>query len=215
LIKTMAAMEEYGQPSFRRLHFTGQLPGQLKQLYGPNAVEAITGMEVTKQNVGNRLAQPYRYAVLATHGILDNHLPYVQEPALVLTQVTPAVSGNTGAASPDDPLAGFLTLTDVMGLKIPASLVSLTACSTGLGRELTGEGVMNMGRAFQYAGVRHILMTLWSVSEITTVQLTERIFARLKNGQEPLDAVRGARADLRQAGYDHPYFWAPFILVGR
>lgn len=102
-----------------------------------------------------------------------------------------------------------------MGLKIPADLVALTACSTGLGRELTGEGVMNMGRAFQYAGARYILMSLWSVSEVTTVKLTERFFARLKEGQEPLDAVRGARADVRQDGYDHPYFWAPFILVGR
>jgi len=71
-----------------------------------------------------------------------------------------------------------------------------------------------MGRAFQYAGTRQVLMSLWSVDEEATVLFTERLFAHLKEGQDTLGALAAARSDLRQAGYVHPYYWAPFILVG-
>jgi len=90
----------------------------------------------------------------------------------------------------------------------------LTACQTGLGKEISGEGTMGMGRAFQYAGAKSVLMSLWSVSEGSSVQLVESFFKRLKEGKGKLEALKLAKDEIRKAGYDHPFFWAPFILVG-
>ena len=109
---------------------------------------------------------------------------------------------------------GFLTMTEVMDLDLDADLVALTACNTGVGKNLTGEGVMGMGRAFQYAGTKAVLMSLWSVEDESTNILTEKYFAHLKAGKDRLEALRLARQDLRQVGYEHPFYWAPFILVG-
>lgn len=117
--------------------------------------------------------------------------------------------------NPQEPAQdGFLTMSEVLGLELAAELVALTACNTGVGKHLTGEGVMGLGRAFQYAGAQSVLMSLWSVEDESTNLLTERVFAALQQGASPLAALQQARAALRQAGYAHPFFWAPFILVG-
>jgi CHAT domain-containing protein len=84
-----------------------------------------------------------------------------------------------------------------------------------VGEQVTGEGVMGLGRAFQYAGARGVLMSLWNVDEASTVLLVERFFGYLQQGKNTLEALRLARAEVRQAGYEHPFFWAPFILVGK
>jgi len=105
-------------------------------------------------------------------------------------------------------------MTEVMGLKLNAEVAALTACNTGMGKNLTGEGVMGMDRAFPYAGAKTVLMSLWSVAEKSTTLLTERFFSYLKESKDKLEALRLARADVRRDGYEHPFFWSPFILVG-
>lgn len=102
----------------------------------------------------------------------------------------------------------------VMGLKLNADMVALTACQTGLGRHISGEGTMGMGRAFQYAGAKSVSMSLWSVSENASVKLVESFFRNLKEGKGKLEALKLARHEIRKEGYDHPFYWAPFILVG-
>jgi len=83
-----------------------------------------------------------------------------------------------------------------------------------MGRQLSGEGVMGMGRAFQYAGSKSVLVSLWSVAEESTIKLTERFFLYQKQGKDSLTSLILARDDIRQAGYKHPFFWTPFILIG-
>ncbi len=73
---------------------------------------------------------------------------------------------------------------------------------------------MGMGRAFQYAGARSVLVSLWSVAEASTTHLVERFFSHLKNGADKVSALRQAREDVIRAGYRHPFFWSPFILIG-
>jgi CHAT domain-containing protein len=73
---------------------------------------------------------------------------------------------------------------------------------------------MSMGRAFQYAGARSVLMSLWSVAESPSIKLTESFFQHLKDGKSKLQALQMARSEIRNSGYDHPFFWAAFILVG-
>ncbi|MFC1834363.1 CHAT domain-containing protein, partial [Thermodesulfobacteriota bacterium] len=87
--------------------------------------------------------------------------------------------------------------------------------ATGRMRQrISGEGTMNMGRAFQNAGARSVLMSLWSVAESSSVRLVERFFTHVGKGKTKLEALNLARSDIRREGYDHPFFWAPFILVG-
>ena len=194
-----------GGAEFTRLMKTGKLADDLKRAYG-HEVDTLQGFDATEEGLRKRPLGQYRYEVFATHGILDNQIAYIQEPALVLSQV--------GVDARDRKRDGFLTMSEVMELKLNAEVAALTACSTGIGKSLSGEGVMHMGRAFQYAGARSVLMSLWSVAEDSTTLLAERFFSYLKEGKGNLDALRLGRMDVRKAGYQHPYFWAPFILVG-
>lgn len=87
-----------------------------------------------------------------------------------------------------------------MSLKMNADVVALTACQTGLGKELSGEGVMSMGRAFQCAGAKSVLMSLWSVAEDSSVVLTESFFRNVKAGKSKLEALRLAPCGDPQGG---------------
>ncbi|MBU0580034.1 MAG: CHAT domain-containing protein, partial [Candidatus Margulisbacteria bacterium] len=109
---------------------------------------------------------------------------------------------------------GFLTMGEVMNMKLGAEIAVLSACKTGLGETVSGEGIMGMGRAFQYAGAKSVLMSLWSVEAASTNMMTEKFFEVLKQGKSNSEALKEARAYIRSQGYEHPFFWAPFILVG-
>ena len=209
-------MAERGEiKDFDRLDSTGDSAKRLADMFGGTGqVDILTGFEANEDVVKQRLEQGYHYGLFATHGILGNNTPYLQQPALVLSLVAPdgKYLASEGTGSP-----GFLTLAEVMSLKIDSNLLALTACNTGRGGKggtLLGEGVMSMGRGFQYAGVESVLMSLWSVEDNSTNLLTEKFFAYLKQGKNKLEALRLARTDLRHEGYSHPYFWASFILVG-
>ena len=95
-----------------------------------------------------------------------------------------------------------------------ADIVALAAWQTVLGKELSGEGVMSMDRAFQYAGAKSVLMTLWAVAEESSVMLMESFFKHGKAGESKLKALKLAREEIRKESFEHPFFWAAFILVG-
>ena len=198
----MRAVEDEGGFSFPRLEETSVLAKRLDKIFD-NRVDLLEGMNATCANLKKHDLKKYRHLVFATHGILDNQVPGIREPALVLTQ--------TGNPEDED---GFLTMSEVMDLRLDATCSTLTACETGLGRNISGEGVMGMGRAFQYAGSRSVLVSLWSVAEQSTTKLTERFFYYLKIGKKSQEALKLARADIRRDGYEHPFYWAPFILIG-
>jgi len=194
--------------TFKPLEKTGQLFESLRQSYGSEIVDGLTRSKASEVELRRHLQlADYRYQIYATHGVIErSNLPGINQPALVLNQV--GVTSDAAAAD------GFLTLTDVMGLRMNTDLAALIACETGAGEELRGEGVQNMGRAFLYAGTRSVLMSLWSVEEGASVLLTERLFAHLHAGYDRISALRMAQEDLKNAGYGHPFFWAAFILVG-
>jgi len=204
-MRLMAAVEEEGKGEFRfdRLPQTGALAEDLKRLYGDKA-DVHTGLKADKANfladVAPNLSR-YGQIIFATHGVFTNQIPGIQEPFLALSMVPPGTDG-------------FLKMSDVMSLKMNADTVALTACQTGLGKDLSGEGVMSMGRAFQYAGAKSILMSLWSVAEETSTMLAATFFSNLKEGKTRLEALKLARDKVRAEGADHPFFWASFILVG-
>jgi len=192
-----------GDELSRRAALTGDLAQHLKRLYGAES-EVFTGLDANKAKflaeIGPRLPE-YRSVLLATHGYFGRDLPGVMEPVLVLTLIPPGTDG-------------YLRMSEVMALRMNADIVALTACHTGVGARVSGEGIMGMGRAFQYAGARAVLMSLWAVSERASVMLVESFFRNLKDGKGKLEALTQARSEIRKAGFDHPFYWAPFVLVG-
>jgi CHAT domain-containing protein len=116
---------------------------------------------------------------------------------------------------------GILTAEEIAAMNLAGvDWVVLSACQTGLGKVEAGEGVFGMRRAFQVAGVRSVVMTLWAVDDAATAQWIETLFEhRLHRGQTVAEAVRSSSLDMlrqrRDAGLDsHPYYWGAFVSTG-
>src|SRR4029079_9510969 len=100
-------------------------------------------------------------------------------------------------------------------LRLDADLVTLSACGTGLGREAAGEGLIGLTRAFQYAGARSVLASLWAVSDRSTAALMPRFYDRLRAGVPKDVALAEAQRELLHGHeFSHPYSWAAFELNG-
>lgn len=108
---------------------------------------------------------------------------------------------------------GFLTLTEVLDLRLDAQMVVLSACVTGRGRVMEGEGVLNFARAFHHAGARTVVVSLWEVASDVAVDFMKRFYGYLKAGKSRSDALRLAKKEIRTR-YPNPFYWAAFILHG-
>ncbi len=106
-----------------------------------------------------------------------------------------------------------MTLSKVLGLKLKARMVVLSACVTGRGKVMEGEGVGNFARAFQHAGARSVLVSLWPVASDPAVEYMTLLYGHLKGGKSRLEALQLARWAIK-AKYPQPFFWAVFILHG-
>jgi tetratricopeptide (TPR) repeat protein len=201
----MSAMEESSGGTFHlnRLVQTGELAETLEEVFQDRS-DIYTGLRANKQAVVSGKApdlRQYGNIVFGTHGFFSNDNPHFMEPVLVLTLVPTGTDG-------------FLRTSEVLGLNLSCDTVALTACQTGLGKQISGEGTLGMGRAFQYAGARSVLMSLWSVSEKASVILVESFFKNIKEGKSKLVALQLAREEVRSEGFDHPFFWSAFVLSG-
>lgn len=159
----------------------------------------------------------WRVVMFATHGLVPGDLAGLVQPALALS-----------APESGGPGDGLLTMEEVLGLKLNADWVVLSACNTASGRGAGAEAVSGLGRAFFYAGARALLVSNWPVETVSARKLTTDLFRRqaadprlgraeaLRQAMLNLadhDGVRGDDGRLR-ISYAHPIFWAPFALVG-
>lgn len=146
----------------------------------------------------------YRYVHFATHGYLDTSRSNLS--AIVLSLFDEQ-------GKPQD---GFLRTHDIYNLKLPAELVVLSACETGLGKDVTGEGLEGLTRGFMYAGARRVVVSLWNVNDKATAALMQRLYiGMLRNGKTPAEALRAAQIELmRTRQWESPYFWAAFVMQG-
>ena len=130
-----------------------------------------------------------------------------------------------GDFRPDNPLFsgialddGWLTTLDIFNLRLKASLVTLSACQTGRNVVAGGDELLGLMRAFLYAGAASLLLTLWTVEDRSTARLMSLFYDRLREGQDKAAALQMAqRQFIVEAGDEaqaHPYYWAPFYLVG-
>lgn len=146
----------------------------------------------------------YRYIHFATHGFLDSLNP--QLSGIVLSLVD-----EQGASQ-----NGFLRAHEIYNLKLPADLVVLSACQTGLGKEIRGEGLVGLTRGFMYAGAERVVVSLWGVDDEATSELMASFYSRMiKDGMPAAAALRAAQIEmLKQSRWQEPYFWAAFVLQG-
>ena len=149
-------------------------------------------------------AGKYRYVHLATHGFLNDAAPLLSS----------LVVAKPGPGSSED---GFLTAREVYDFRLNADLVVLSACNSGRGEARTGEGLVGLTWAFFVAGAPSQVVSQWSVDDAATSQLMGQLYANLKAGMLRGEALRRASLTLMHSPgrhCAHPYFWAPFILVG-
>lgn len=143
--------------------------------------------------------------VFATHGLLPGDLPKLEQPALAMSAVT------------DPNSSPLLTLEDVMGLRLNADWVVLSACNTAGADGKVEEALSGLARGFFYAGSRSLLVTHWSVESESAMRLTTRTFEVYKKQPQisRAQALRQSMLHLMQTtAYAHPTFWAPYALVG-
>lgn len=168
----------------------------------PQPPDILLGVSATETNFRKAPLQDYRYLHFATHADLPGKVQGIKEPFILLGQVE-----NKGN---DD---GFLTLSEVLGLKLQAEMVVLSACSTGKGRMMEGEGVANFARAFQHAGARSVVVSLWEVASDAAVDYMTSFYGHIRSGKSRAEALRLARQEIK-AKYPNPFYWSVFVLYG-
>ncbi|MFM7344649.1 MAG: CHAT domain-containing protein [Tagaea sp.] len=181
--------------------------------------DLILGAQANERIVKSMDLSNRRVVMFATHGLIPGDLNGLTQPALALS--APNVADVDGD--------GLLTLDEVLGLKLNADWVVLSACNTATGDGAGAEAVSGLGRAFFYAGTRALLVSNWPVETTSARELTTDLFAR--QARDPAlaraQALRQAIAGLIDGNgyvdpatratafaYAHPIFWAPFSLVG-
>src|SRR5205085_9833483 len=115
------------------------------------------------------------------------------------------------------PQEGFLRLHEIYNLRLTADLVVLSACQTGLGNDVKGEGLIGLTRGFMYAGAKGVVASLWKVDDEATAELMKRFYAGMfTQGLTPAAALRQAQLEMWQSRRWHePYYWAAFVIQGQ
>src|SRR5262245_35645881 len=146
----------------------------------------------------------YRIVHFATHSLLNSEHPELS--GLVLSLVDEQ-------GRPQD---GFLRMHEIFNLRLPAELVVLSACQTGLGKNLDGEGLVGLTRGFMYAGAARVVASLWEVNDAATAELMKRFYRRmLQDGMRPAAALRAAQIEMwKRPQWQSPFYWGGFILQG-
>jgi CHAT domain-containing protein/Tfp pilus assembly protein PilF len=194
-----------GTKGIGRLPFAREEAERIGALYGGRA-RVLVGAAASEARARG-LGAEARLVHFAAHAVADPRLPL--DSALVL--------------APGEGMDGWLHAWEIAeALRLDAELVTLSGCETGLGRELQGEGILGLARAFQYAGARSVLVSLWAVPDRSTRELMVRFYENLERGLSKDAALRAARGEMLEvtssgaAPLDvrHPYHWAGFRLVG-
>jgi len=146
----------------------------------------------------------YRMIHFATHGVVNFTHPELS--GIVLSLVD----------EKGQPQDGYLSLHDIYNLNLPAELIVLSACETGIGKEIKGEGLIALTRGFMYAGAPRVVASLWKVDDAATATLMAELYKQmLTNGLKPAAALRVAQLRISlQKRWHSPYYWVGFVLQG-
>lgn len=155
----------------------------------------------------------------ATHALVDAEDAFAS--TLVLSQTAPEADLAT-LESGERVRDGLLSTAEILAeWKLDARLVTLSACNSALGRKVSGEGYVGFAHTFLRAGARSTLVTLWNVPDLATSEFMAAFYSEWQGGASRVEALRRAQAHLRdyedgdgRRPYQHPYYWAPFVVIG-
>lgn len=199
----LRSAEDFRIEALRPLPYSREEAEEILRLAKGKKKSAL-GFEANKNNVLEGQLHEYQILHFATHGLLSRKHPELS--GLVLSLVDESGS----------PVDGFLRLHEIYNLHLPAELVVLSACQTGLGQEVRGEGLLGLTRGFMYAGVPRIVVSLWEVGDRSTAELMKRFYWCVLEGEaSPAQALRAAQLSMREEdAWKHPDSWAGFIFQG-
>lgn len=205
--------------SLRDLGDTGDggftLPKLEYSLREANAITAVAprgswmkavGFKANRATAMSPALKQFGIVHFATHGIVNDRHPELS--GIVLSMVNER-------GGPED---GFLTLHDIYNLDLPVELVVLSACRTGIGKQVPGEGLLGLTRGFMYAGAPRVVASLWRVDDAASAELMRRFYIHMlkANRISASVALRKAKLEMLSAGgqWSAPYYWAGFVLQG-
>ncbi len=197
--------EEGEQLVFSRLENTGREARRIARLVPQNQVMKAEGFDATRAKAMSGELSNYRIVHFATHSFLHSEHPDLSGVVLSLLD------------KQGQEQSGFLRLHDIYNLKLSADLVVLSACRTGLGKEVKGEGLMSLARGFMYAGAPRVVVSAWSVEDRASATLMVKFYNHLLGPKKlsPAAALRAAQLEMwRDREFAAPYFWAGFVLQG-
>jgi CHAT domain-containing protein/Tfp pilus assembly protein PilF len=190
--------------TFPRLPYTRREAEAIVALVPAGQSEKAVDFDASRAAATDPRLAEYRYVHFATHALLNTRHPELSGVVLSLY--------DRGGREQD----GFLLAHEVYNLRLPAEMVTLSGCRTGLGKEVRGEGLVGLTRGFMYAGAARVLVSLWDVNDESTAELMSRLYRGvLKEGLSPAAALRRAQLGMwKEARWRAPYYWAPFVLHG-
>jgi len=190
-----------GKPA--RLPNTGSEVREIVRLFPPGSADLFLRGDATEERVKQQgLLSHYRFIHFATHGLVNERKPELS--ALLFSRKE---------KSNED---GYLRSAEIFNLDLSSQLVVLSACQTGMGRLIRGEGLIGLTRAFMYAGTPSVVVSLWNVADVSTATLMQYFYERMiVRGDDKSEALRRAKLSLGRSGkFAHPFYWAPFVVVG-
>lgn len=207
-VRLRAALRSVGEAGgdsvLTRLPFTLQEAKAIMDVTPEGEGRLVTGFEANRSLAVEGGLSGYRVVHFATHGVIDCLHPELS--GLVLSMLNERGERENG----------FLQLHDIYGLRLSADLVVLSACSTGLGKEIRGEGLVGLTQGFLHVGARSVVASLWRVDDRATAELMRHFYrVMFKEGLAPGAALREAKKAMwLEKRWHAPYYWAGFVLQG-
>lgn len=187
-----------------RLPASGSEADTIANQVDPTCRWTPRGFEASREPVDRGHLAGYHLIHFATHAVRDDERP--ETSGIVLSGFDPQ----------GRPREGYLYAFEIAELELTADLVVLSACSTGLGHEIRGEGLVGLTQSFLEAGADRVLVSLWNVDDTATAELMGHFYrGLLRDRWPPAEALRRAQERLRLGEtWSDPYYWAGFTLVG-
>jgi CHAT domain-containing protein len=174
---------------------------EIARVFPVDKTKVLVGAEASGVAVKSARLADYKRLHFATHTIFDERSP--ERTGIVLTPV-----------GSDD---GILRARDILKLRLDADIVVLSACQSGLGKLVRGEGIAGLSQAFLYAGAERVVVSSWEVNDLATSDLMKEFYAGLSRNVAPGEALQQAKLWMIRSGapaYRNPYYWASFVMVG-
>jgi CHAT domain-containing protein len=194
-----------GEKEIPALPFSEREGSEIIKLAPPDSSLLAMGFDATRSLLESQRLSKYRFIHFATHGLMNSNHPELS--GLILSLYTPDRKK----------IDGFLRMHEIYKLELPADMVVLSACQTGIGKEIKGEGLIGLTRGFMYAGASRVVASLWKVDDAATAALMAHFYrCLLQEKLSPSAALRQAqlRTMKQNRRWRSPYYWAAFVLQG-